>query len=127
MTQGAQTQHFLFICSKNQWRSPTAERIFKHHVGIKTRSAGTSHQAKHCVTLADIVWADIIFVMEYKHKTQLLTKFRPHLQHKSLIVLDIDDEYQYMDEELIDLLTSSLAPFLPSDTAHLELNESLSS
>jgi predicted protein tyrosine phosphatase len=32
----------LFICSKNQWRSPTAEKIFLQFNGYNVRSAGTA-------------------------------------------------------------------------------------
>ncbi len=31
----------LFVCSRNQWRSPTAERMFKGDPMIVARSAGT--------------------------------------------------------------------------------------
>jgi predicted protein tyrosine phosphatase len=31
----------LFVCSRNQWRSPTAERMFKQNPVIVARSAGT--------------------------------------------------------------------------------------
>lgn len=105
--------NFSFICSKNQWRSPTAERIFKHGYGISTRSAGTSQNARHTVTGDDIVWADKIFVMEYKHQKQLKQSFADLLDDKALIVLDILDDYGYMDDELVEILTLSLTPYLP--------------
>lgn len=40
------TQHYLFICSKNQWRSPTAEALFANIVGVEAISAGTNHDAE---------------------------------------------------------------------------------
>ena len=104
--------NYLFICSRNQWRSPTAERIFAKGYGIATRSAGTSQQAKHTINAKDILWADSIFVMENKHKRQILEKFSRQLKHKKLVVLDIPDEYHYMDAELIDILQSALTPDL---------------
>ncbi len=103
----------LFICSRNQWRSPTAERIFAVGYGIATRSAGTSKHAKHTISLKDIAWADMIFVMEQKHKQNIKEKFPQPLQHKKVIVLDIPDEYLYMDEALIELLKESMLPYLP--------------
>ncbi|WP_440054531.1 hypothetical protein ACSLBF_17040 [Pseudoalteromonas sp. T1lg65] len=54
--------HVLFICSRNQWRSPTAERVWRNHPGIEVRSAGTSAKAKRAVSKKDIVWADKILV-----------------------------------------------------------------
>ncbi|STZ56264.1 Low molecular weight protein-tyrosine-phosphatase ywlE [Moraxella lacunata] len=106
--------NFLFICSKNQWRSPTAERIFGSHIGIHTRSAGTSRNARHSVNHADIEWADLIFVMEHKHKKHLAQYFGNLLSTKTVIVLDISDDYGYMDDELIEILTLSVSPYLPS-------------
>ena len=103
----------LFICSRNQWRSPTAERIFAVGYGIATRSAGTSKHAKQTISLKDIAWADMIFVMEQKHKQNIKEKFPQPLQHKKVIVLDIPDEYLYMDEALIELLKESMLPYLP--------------
>ncbi|QOV69188.1 hypothetical protein IP582_01865 [Citrobacter sp. BDA59-3] len=36
----------LFICSRNQWRSPTAEQVFRRYPGLNVRSAGTSRNTK---------------------------------------------------------------------------------
>lgn len=102
----------LFICSRNQWRSPTAERVFSVGYGISTRSAGTSKHAKHTISSNDIAWADLIFVMEQKHKQNIKEKFPNQLQHKKVIVLDIPDDYQYMDEELIEILRQTVQPYL---------------
>lgn len=60
----------------------------------------------------DIVWADLIAVMEYKHKHALQEKFSKQLQHKTVIVLDIPDDYHYMDEELIEILKLSMSTHL---------------
>jgi predicted protein tyrosine phosphatase len=105
----------LFICSRNQWRSPTAERVFAVGYGLSTRSAGTSKHAKHTISLKDIAWADMIFVMEQKHKQNIKEKFAQQLQHKKVIVLDIPDDFLYMDEALIEILKETMLPYLPSD------------
>lgn len=104
--------NILFICSRNQWRSPTAERVFSVGYGVSTRSAGTSKHAKHTVSSKDIAWADLIFVMEQKHKQNIKEKFQNQLQHKQVIVLDIPDDYPYMDEELIEILKQSMHSYL---------------
>lgn len=62
--------------------------------------------------IADLTWADVIFVMEQKHQHQLKAKFTRLLDYKPIHVLEIPDEYQYMDEELVELLKESVAPFL---------------
>lgn len=103
----------LFICSRNQWRSPTAERVFAVGYGLSTRSAGTSKHAKHTVSLKDIAWADMIFVMEQKHKQNIKEKFAQQLQHKKVVVLNIPDDFPYMDEELIEILKDTMLPYLP--------------
>lgn len=59
-----------------------------------------------------INWADLIFVMEKRHKQRLQDKFEQLLDDKKVIILDIKDDYQYMDEELIDILRTSVTPYL---------------
>ena len=107
--------NLLFICSRNQWRSPTGEMVFKRHVDFNTRSAGTSPKARKTVSPTDIRWADFIFVMEPKHKNRLKAQFTRLLDHKTIHVLDIPDEYQYMDEALIDELKHSVSAVLGID------------
>ena len=102
----------LFICSRNQWRSHTAETVFRRYPNVQARSAGTSPNARHTVSIDDIAWADKIFVMEQKHKSRLLAQFPRALQYKEMIVLDIPDNYRYMDEELIEILKESVVPYL---------------
>lgn len=104
--------NILFICSRNQWRSPTAETVFRRYPGVNVRSAGTSPNARRTVSEADIRWADKIFVMEQKHKNRLKAVFPRALQHKPLAVLDIPDDYGYMDAELVALLEQSVIPYI---------------
>jgi predicted protein tyrosine phosphatase len=40
----------LFICSQNQWRSPTAERMFDGMHAYTAKSAGTENGARIKVT-----------------------------------------------------------------------------
>ncbi len=104
--------NFLFICSKNQWRTPTAEAVYRRDPRINARSAGTSAKAKRSVSPKDIAWADMIFVMEKKHK-QILSRQFPHdIGGTEVIVLDIPDDYQYMDAELVDLLKDGVEPYI---------------
>jgi predicted protein tyrosine phosphatase len=102
----------LFVCSKNQWRSPTAEKIYNENPLIEARSAGTSSNAKHVITPEDIQWSDIIFVMEDKHKSQLLAQYPGHMKYKSLVVLDIEDNYRFMDPELVREIRLAVDPIL---------------
>ena len=104
--------NLLFVCSRNQWRSPTAEAIFKNSVVYTARSAGTSDVAKVKVSVKLLDWADIIFVMEKRHKEIIKTRFNTS---KKIIVLDIPDEYQFMDTELVQMIKSSISPYLETN------------
>ncbi|KQL41834.1 protein tyrosine phosphatase [Bacillus sp. FJAT-25509] len=102
----------LFICSKNQWRSPTAEKIFHLSNGYEARSAGTEAGARIKVTEGHIGWADIIFVMEKKHLRRIRDKFGDLLNEKKIVNLDIADDYQFMDEELIEILQNRVSEII---------------
>ncbi len=105
-------KNILFICSRNQWRSPTGEQVWKHHPELNARSAGTSPRAKKTVNTKDIQWADVIFVMEEKHKSRLKAEFTRLLKYKDIQVLDIPDEYQYMDTELVEIMQQTVGSYL---------------
>lgn len=108
--------NILFICSRNQWRSPTAEQVWRNYFkreqpGFSIRSAGTSPRARRTVTQNDIRWADRIFVMEDKHRKRLQAEFRQLLTHKPVQVLGIPDHYSYMDPDLVELLEAEAEAF----------------
>lgn len=103
---------FLFICSKNKHRSPTAEIIFSENPNLETRSGGLSDESPHVLDADDLEWADYIFVMTANHKNKLQDKFRNFLKDKKVIVLDISDEYDYMDPELIEILKKKVSKFV---------------
>ena len=100
--------NILFVCGKNKWRSPTAERIYKNDNRIEVRSAGMSGKSKHPISNNDIEWADLILVMESGYKSRILGLFRD-LSLPKIENLDIPDEYEYMDEELIELIEKKLS------------------
>jgi len=104
--------NILFICSRNQWRSPTGEQVWRKTPGLFVRSAGTSPNARRTVNAKDIIWADIIFVMEQKHKDRLKAAFPAPLKYAKLHVLDIPDEYQFNDPELVEIIRTGTAPFI---------------
>jgi predicted protein tyrosine phosphatase len=111
-THTLKKQNVSFICSRNQWRSPTAEQLWRKHPSFNVRSAGTSQSAKKTVSQSEIEWAEVILVMESKHKSRLTSEFGAALAGKTMHVLDIPDEYQYMDPELIDELRRSVGAIL---------------
>ncbi len=105
----SQAVKLLFICSLNQWRSPTAEKIFEGLSGYVAKSAGTETGARIKVTEGLLGWADYIFVMERRHAERLKSKFSEALAHKKIISLDIPDHLTYMHPELIELLKDRLS------------------
>lgn len=104
--------NILFICSRNQWRSPTGEQVWRKTPGLSVRSAGTSPNARRTVNAKDIAWADMIFVMEQKHKDRLRASFPAPMKYKKTHVLDIPDEYKFNDPELIEMIRASTAPLI---------------
>ena len=98
----------LFICSRNQWRSPTAEKLMQGFNGYEARSAGTAEGARIRVTAGHIGWADVIFVMEKKHGRKIREQFGDAIGGKEIICLHIPDDYRFMDSELIELLKARL-------------------
>ncbi len=105
-------KHILFLCSKNKLRSPTAETIFADHPAIEVDSAGLSNDAEVQVSEEQIEWADVIIMMEKTHRDRLNRNFKKALAGKRIAVLDIPDEYDYMDPELIALLKKRCAPYI---------------
>ena len=98
----------LFVCSENRLRSPTAETVFSEYKGVEAIGAGTNADAETPVSGDLIEWADIILFMEKVHETKISQKFKPLLQGKRLVVLDISDNYKYMQPELIQLLKTKV-------------------
>lgn len=104
--------NILFVCSRNQWRSPTAEAIYKTRQDLNVRSAGTEPSARIKLNAKTVSWADIIFVMEKKHKQRIIEKYESEINHQRIIILDIPDEYQFMDPELIEEITTKVDSYL---------------
>ncbi len=76
------------------------------------KSAGTSASAKRPITADDVRWADVILVMEEKHKSRITAEFGRLLTGKRIVVLDIPDEYEAMAPELMELVEETVAAVL---------------
>jgi len=99
--------NILVVCGRNKKRSRTAESIFKNDNRFNIRSAGLSPKSERKITENDLNWADLIFVMETGHRAKIWGLYR-HLNLPNIEVLDIPDEYEFMDEELIEILTDRI-------------------
>jgi predicted protein tyrosine phosphatase len=102
----------LFICSQNKLRSPTAENVFAKAEGWEVRSAGLNHNAIIPLGAEDVQWADYIFVMEPTHKKKLQEKFKALLKNQKVICLNIPDNYEYMDEALVNIFKNRIPQFV---------------
>ncbi len=79
---------------------------------MAVRSAGTSRNARRRITVNDLRWADIILVMEQKHKSRIQAEYRDEVRYKNLQVLDIPDDFRYMDPDLIEILEGKVSPLV---------------
>jgi predicted protein tyrosine phosphatase len=112
VTSGVSKTKILFVCSRNQWRSPTAEALLRNHPEYEARSAGTENSARIKITPGHIGWADMIFCMEKSHAAKVQERFAEELGDKPLLTLRIPDDFGYMDPALVELLRSELAEYL---------------
>lgn len=99
------------VCGRNKKRSRTAEHVFKNDSRFSIRSAGLSEKSGRVVTENDLNWADLVFVMETGQRAKLSGQFR-HLDLPPIEVLNIEDDYEFMDEELVDILEDRINSIL---------------
>ena len=112
MIQSEANCNILFVCSRNRIRSLTAERVFCGLSGYQVRSVGTRPNARIVVTAGHIGWANLIICMEKSHLISLKRKFSEAMNGKEAICLHIPDEYDFMDETLVDELITRLTGVL---------------
>jgi len=105
-------RRILFLCSRNQWRSPTAEALYEKDPRVEVGSAGVSKAARRRVTEAMLRWADLILVMENEHKSRVRESFPDLASHLKIEVLDIPDDFAAMDPELVALLRERIEPWI---------------
>ncbi len=102
----------LFLCTSNQMRSPTAERLYGDRSDLEVRSAGITSGFGTPLTSDLIDWADVVFVMEPMHERFVHEQFPEAARRTEIVTLDIPDRYPLMDPELIELLRKKLRPHL---------------
>ena len=99
--------NILVVCGRNKKRSRTAEYIFKNDNRFNIQSAGLSPKSDRKVSENDINWADLIFVMENEHRAKISGLYR-HLDMPKIEILNISDDYEFMDEELVEMLSDRI-------------------
>lgn len=95
--------NILVICGKNKRRSRTAEYIFKNDNRFNIRSAGVSPKSERKISENDLHWATLVLVMETEHRSKIRELYN-NLQLPKIVVLNIADVYEYLDEDLIQIL-----------------------
>ncbi len=66
---------------------------------------------------ADIRWADVVVVMERSHRARILAEYRGTPNLPPIEVLDIPDDYAFMDEELIQMLRPAIELLISQTSA----------
>jgi predicted protein tyrosine phosphatase len=97
----------------NKQRSATAEQLYRNDARLEVRSGGVNAGARRRVNETDLRWADVVFAMENEHKRWISTRFAD-FKLPPIEVLDIPDEYGYMDAELQEVLRLTLDPEIES-------------
>jgi len=98
----------LFVCGRNQKRSPTAHKLFQSDQRLSVRSGGTSDSSKRTIQQSDLSWADLILVMESKYESRIKSKFSDFGAFPPFHSLDIPDDYEFMSEDLIEILVPAV-------------------
>jgi len=103
---------FLFICTGNKDRSPTAAALCRQYAHLEVSSAGTSKYAKTPLHEEMVRATDVLVVMERGHVEYIQEHFPEAADGKPLYCLDIPDEFQSMDPALVRLLRERLEPII---------------
>jgi predicted protein tyrosine phosphatase len=112
----------LFVCAMNKKRSAPAEYLYRNDARLEVRSVGVRPEAKRRVREEDLQWADIVFAMERDHKQRLLQQFQGS-ELPPIEVLDIPDDYEYMDVQLQEILRLTLDPEIDSLLAEMKIDK----
>jgi predicted protein tyrosine phosphatase len=100
----------LFVCHYNRKRSATAERVFGKDPSLEVLSAGTSEEAMVRVNQRMLEWADIVFVMDGEQIEAMRKMFPGDPALAKVICLDIQDNYHFLDPELVSILQQRTQP-----------------
>ena len=60
----------------------------------------------------DIRWADMVIAMEQKHRQRVAAAFPQLMRNRAIHVLDIPDDYRFMDPELVTWIEEAVAPLI---------------
>lgn len=104
---------WLFVCSAGLLRSPTGATLAAKY-GINARSCGSNFNYALVPCSANLIhWADKIVFVNPHNKDELELEFVADydlvdLMNSKAIVLDIPDNYDYMDPQLVEIYNREL-------------------
>ncbi|MEH6443038.1 MAG: hypothetical protein V7784_03990 [Oceanospirillaceae bacterium] len=120
--QEATPAKVLFVCTANIQRSLTAEHLFRSlFSNVIFKSAGVSRREcarnnSQLCTIELLDWADQVFVFEQKHLDRIIQHTGEQFLSK-ISNLEIDDNYQYMQPELVEELKKKFYLCLPESSS----------
>jgi len=106
-------KNILFVCSANKQRSKTAEDYFAskysnyHFDSVGTNQKICNKEGTNFIMEEHLIWADIVYVMEQRHKKQINEHTERKYHHK-ITVLNIPDRFKYYQKELIEILEEKI-------------------
>ena len=110
----------LFVCSAGILRSPTAALHFAKTKGWNTRAVGDNEEfALIPLSEALLHWADVIFVMTAYQRLYIKLHFGESFADK-IFVLNIEDDFAFMDPDLVKFLDASMEDLMPQVEKFLE-------
>ena len=74
--------------------------------------AGLADDADPPLSADQLAWAKLILVMGASHRRRLMQRYGPSVKGKRIVVLDIRDDYDFMQPALIELFLRKADPFL---------------
>lgn len=59
-------------------------------------------------------WANLVLVMDHEHKQRLRESFPDAMREAQVVVLDVPDDYHFMDPELVTMISERVEPLIES-------------
>jgi predicted protein tyrosine phosphatase len=111
----------LCLCSAGLLRSPTLSYILQSKFSRNCRAAGVV-PAFALIVVDDVLisWADEVWCVSHS-VTQTLwalaeqNKWEDILANTTIITMDIPDQFEYMDDKLVDIMTKSVNSIITSN------------
>ena len=104
-------KRYLFVCSAGLLRSATAATVASQ-LGFNARSCGSEHYALVPLSVNLLTWAHTIFFVNEENYLSAQDTFTNQYQIAMLeeksVVWDIEDQYDYMNPELVAQITENL-------------------